>query len=435
MAKIIPFQGVLYNKDKISDLSQVVTPPYDVISPEEQDNFYKKSEYSIVRLILNKKTEQDDTKNNPHIRASEFFKSWMTKKILINDVSPSFYLTTVEFSVDNQKYIRHGLIGLVELEPFEKGIILPHEKTFSKIKSERLGLMKACKANFSPIFSIYPDEDNAILKILKDECAKKQPDMDFSDDKGYQHKLWRITDTSIQNQISLKMQEKTIFIADGHHRYETALNYRDLIAKEDPSYNSAHKSNYIMMYLCSMNDEGMKILPAHRIIKKVASNIMDSFIEKSKKYFDIKEIKIDEITSKMKTNESETIIGVLIKNSPSAYIFKLKQKAMDQFTDEMPASLRLLDVTVLTRLLLTELLSFDQAKLDDAALIEYSSLESKTIQYITSGNADIAFMLNPTKIEQVRSVALEQLTMPRKSTYFYPKVITGQVINSLEGTI
>ncbi|MBW1759394.1 MAG: DUF1015 domain-containing protein, partial [Deltaproteobacteria bacterium] len=260
MAKIIPFKGILYNPTQVDNMVDVVAPPYDVISPEEQEKLHDRHPNNVVRLILGKTSENDTPDNNRHTRAANYFNKWCSEDILSQDKCPAFYLTIVEFSLGNKRIIRYGLIALVGLEPFEKGIILPHEKTFSKVKSERLELMKLCKANFSQIFSLYSDQ-SGILNSLKDAVADTQPDIDFVDDKGERHKLWRITDAAVHQHVSDAMKEKRLFIADGHHRYETALNYRDWVAKNNPDFNADHPANYIMMYLCSMEDPGLIVFP------------------------------------------------------------------------------------------------------------------------------------------------------------------------------
>ena len=440
MAEVIPFKGILYNPKKINNPADVVTPPYDIISKQEQQDFYQSHPQNIIRLILGRTTESDTIKNNRHTRASDFFNKWLSEGILVQDKSPAFYLTTVEFFSENKMVTRFGLTALVGLEPFKKGIVLPHEETFSRVKSERLELMKACHANFSPIFSLYSDNTN-ILNSLKDAAVNKKPDIDFIDKKGLRHRLGRITDPAVHRYVSDVMQGKTLFIADGHHRYETALNYRDWLSSNNPDFNADHPANYVMMHLSSMEDPGLTILPAHRMVTGAQASKLATLIQKCEKYFDIMPIPFEGIDrekaraqfiSVLKSNSSKNIIGVLIKDRPEFYLLTLKAKIMEQlFGNKLADSLRSLDVTVLTRLILIELLGFDQDSLDDEKLITYSSCEKEAVNAVVSGKCDIAFILNPTKIEQVKNVAQEGLTMPKKSTYFYPKVLTGLVMNKL----
>ena len=440
MAQIKPFNGILYNPLKIKDMADVVTPPYDVISEKEQRSFHDRHPQNIIRLILGEKTDTDSEKNTPHTRAAAYYKDWLTQEILVRDSSPAFYLSSVEFIVNNKPSTRYGLMALVGLEPFEKGIILPHERTFSKVKSERLELMKASHANFSPIFSLYKDEKD-ILSVLKNSVKGTPPDMDPTDDKGHVHKLWRITDTVTHEYVQNAMKQTRLFIADGHHRYETALNYRDWVANNDPGFSEHHPANYVLMYLCSMQDPGMIILPAHRILKDVPETDMNLFIKKAEEYFDITPIPfseqdrqkaLDEFLDSLKSNASKNSIGVFLNTQSIFYLLTLKKGAMEKkFGHTLPDVLRSLDVTVLTQLIFMEILSFSKERLDDKQLIAYSSSAEEAVSLVEPGRYDMAFILNPTRIEQVRNVAEEGLIMPRKSTYFYPKVITGQVINPL----
>ncbi|MBW2597050.1 MAG: DUF1015 domain-containing protein [Deltaproteobacteria bacterium] len=441
MAEVLPFRGILYNPQKIRNLSDIATPPYDVISKQEQNNFYERHPQNIVRLILGKTTEKDTVNNNCYTRASDFLKNWFSENILVQDTTPAFYLTSMDFSLENKTVTRYGIIALVALEPFENGVILPHETTFSNVKMGRFELMKSCHANFSPIFSLYSDNNNIIIDKLKGLALKQAPVVDFTDYDGQRHRMWRITDLDPCRYVSNAMQEKRLFIADGHHRYETALSYRDWIASNNPDFKKDHPANYVMMYLSGMEDDGLAILPAHRMVKGLKSSMLGSFINKAEHYFDILTIPFRsselegaraEFISILKSNASKNIIGVLMKGSMEFYLLTLKSNVMERmFSNEVPEALRYLDVTVLTRLIFIEILGFDNSKLDNENIITYSSSEKQAIEAAVSGKCDISFILNPTKIEQVRDIANKGLIMPRKSTYFYPKVITGLVMNSL----
>jgi uncharacterized protein (DUF1015 family) len=286
MAEIIPFRGILYNPEKINDFSDVIAPPYDVISPQQQDQLHQRHPNNVIRLILGKVEKNDNLQNNRYTRAAAFLKKWLEERILVRDNLPAIYLSSVEFPIETGLITRFGLVALVRLEPFEKGVVLPHEKTFSKIKSERLELIKACHANFSPIFSLYSDHNN-ILKTLKQAVVDRKPDMEMVDSNGFLQRLWRITDSSVHQTISEAMANKTIFIADGHHRYETALNYRDWMARHTPNFSGNHPANFLLMSLSSMEDPGLVILPAHRILSHVGKDALDAFDKKTEQYFEI----------------------------------------------------------------------------------------------------------------------------------------------------
>jgi len=440
MAEVIPFRGVLYNPRKIDDMADVVAPPFDVISEQEQIQFHERHPQNIIRLTLGKITENDTPEDNRYTRAAECFKRWFVDDIILLDKDPAFYLTSMEFSFEGNRVTRYGLIALIRLEPFEKGIILPHERTFSKVKSERLELMKTCHANFSPIFSLFSDEENRIGNKLMHVAQNKSADIVFTDKTEQKHRLWRISDNSDHQYISDALKDKKIFIADGHHRYETALNYRNWLSTQASNFNGNHPANYVMMYLCSMEDSGLIILPAHRMLNEVPVEKRESLIQKAKKYFDIITLpyndnskeNLSQFVSILKSNASKHCIGVCMKDCQELYLFTLKPGVMDNmFGDELPEVIRNIDVTVLTRLIFMELLGFDQVRLDNEKLIAYSSIAEDAVNAVFAGRHDIAFILNPTKIQQVRDIANAGLIMPRKATYFFPKVITGQVMNSL----
>ncbi len=441
MAEVIPFKGILYNTRKIRNLADVVAPPFDVISEQEQTAFHQRHPHNIIRLTLGTTYKSDTPENNRYTRASECLNQWLSDGFLAFDEEPAIYFTSVEFLFDGKWVTRYGLIALIGLEPFEKGIIVPHEKTFSKVKSERLELMKACHTNFSPIFSLFSDETSGIFNKLKHVVHDKAADIVFTEQNEQKHKLWRITDTALHRLVSNGLKDKKIFIADGHHRYETALNYRDWLSSRVESLNGNHPANYVMMYLSSMEDPGLVILPAHRLLNEVPAEARESFMRKAKEYFDIitlsynKERQKEDLAqfiSLLKSNASKHCIGVCMKDRPELYLLILKPGIMENiFGQELPEALINIDVTILTHLIFMQILGFDQTRLDNEQLIAYSSIEKDGVNAVVAGRHDIGFILNPTKIQQVRDIAEAGLIMPRKATYFFPKVITGQVMNSL----
>lgn len=440
MAEVIPFRGSVYNPGKIEDLSCVTTPPYDVISPDEQERAYECHPNNIIRLILGKESPEDSETDNRYTRAARCCRDWTAEEVLIRDARPAFYLTSTRFTVGEQSLTRFGLIARVRLEPFEKGVVLPHEKTFSRVKSDRLRLMQTCHANFSPIFSLYPDPDRNLLAFLRASARDQAPDMDFTDTAGHRQLLWRITDEPLCERVTGEFQDKILYIADGHHRYETALAYRDEVSRVDPEFSDDHPANFVMMYLTGMTDPGLVVLPAHRMLRSVRPESLEHFTDKAQEFFDIFAMPfrgnasdgvLPGFLSELEKGADRNTIGVFMKNRSELYLLRLREDQMERFADELPDALRYLDVTVLTRLLLMEVLGFDGDRLDDETSIGYSSEAEKAIQGVSGGEFDITFILNPTRIEQVQKIAREGLIMPRKSTYFYPKVITGQVVNPL----
>ena len=441
MAVITPFKGLLYNPNKIKNISDVVAPPFDIITSKEQENLHNRHPHNMVWLTLGHIRTGDSDTDNRYTRSGNQLKAWLVDQVLKQDQTPALYLTTHEFSIENNSFTRFGLIVLVRLEPFEKGIVLPHEKTFSNVKSERLKLMKTTATNLSPIFSLYSDPEQKVIHHLLDGAAGKAADIDFSDDAGHRHRLWRITDPGVHTPVIAAMRDKRLFIADGHHRYETALRYREWVMQNSAGFNETHPANYVMMYLCSMEDDGLVILPAHRLLHSVPAASREALMSKAADYFDIITIPYQgsgrdkaraEFLATLKAHASQNCIGVYIKDLPDLHLLLLKPNVMEKlFGDELEPSLRNIDVTVLTRLIFMKLLKFDNARLDNENMIAYTSIAEEALRTIDSGEHDLAFILNPTRIDQVRQIAEAGLIMPRKATYFYPKVITGQVLNRL----
>lgn len=441
MAEITPFRGILYNTEKIKNISDVVTPPYDVISDQERDAFYERHPNSAVRLDKGKPAATDTDQDNPHTRASAYFQNWIKDNILVEDSDPALYLTSVEFNVADKPVTRFGLITRVRLEPFDKGIVLPHETTFSKVKTERLELIKACQANFSQIFSIFSDQTN-ILGSLINFVENISPVFDFKDDAGHRHQLWRIIDPSMHQKVSDAFKDKKLFIADGHHRYETALNYRKWLMENNPEFAADHPANYTMMYLCSIQDPGLVILPTHRLLTSISIEAQNDFLHKAESFFDLEKYVLDpanpaatqkQLDQAMKIAPGDHKFGILFKNRQEYYVFKLKSGVMDSvFGKDIEAPLKELDVIVLTRLIFVKLLDFSDEMLDDHDLINFTSKKVDAITAATNGTHDMVFILNPTTNEQVTRIAEQGLIMPRKSTYYFPKAISGQVMRSLK---
>lgn len=440
MAEVRPFQGIRYNAEKAKDYAQVVAPPYDVISPSERDALHDRHPYNVIRLILGRPQPADDASDNVHTRAAQFFENWQQDGVLVRDKTAGFYLTSVTFDLAGQHITRFGINGMVRLEPFEKGIVLPHERTFSKVKSERLRLMQACHANLCPIFGIYSDA-NGISAKLRSIAADMPPDINLTDEKGLEHRLWHLTDTPVIEGVTQSLKDQKIYIADGHHRYETALNYREWVKARNMGYTADHPCNYVMMSLISMDDPGLVVLPAHRLLREVSEASVDRMLDKASRYFDVHTIAIqqdmqgvaEKVHALLAEHADVNTIGVYAKNSATIYVLMIKPGVMHQlFGHDMHASLLDLDVSVLTHLILMELLGFDQDRLDDETKIAYGTEIIDSLLEVKNGAADLCFLLNPTRIEQVKQVAESGLIMPRKSTYFYPKEISGLVMNALK---
>ncbi len=442
MALIAPFRGVTYNFHSGQDLSRLITPPYDVISEEEQDEFYQADPHNIIRLILGKRKVGDTDWDNRYTRAANDYTRWESEGIFIRADQPGIYLTSLTYDPGNgePERTRWGIVALVKIEDEGSGVILPHEKTFSAHKDDRLKLIRACNAQFSQIFGLYEDPKNAILNACRDKAnTTPQASFDFKD--GTKHQMWYLQRDSLFKKVADIMADKPIFIADGHHRYETSRNFRNILRKKHGSKPSNRSYEYVMMYLSNMNDEGMTILPSHRLIKNAPDFKIEPFLEKLKQWFDITTLPFSDTISQGcidlkkelgQKGTNNTAIGFCHQLAKQFSILALKPDAREKMGEDIHPSLRQLDVLVLSKLILQNAIGFSNKDMDNSDIFHYQSNMEKAITDVISGNYQMAFLLNPTKIEQVIEIAGNALVMPRKSTYFYPKVLTGQVFNKID---
>jgi uncharacterized protein (DUF1015 family) len=442
MAIIAPFKGYTYNYYARQDFEAIVAPPYDVISEEEQEAYYQKDPYNVIRLILAKKKIGDSDWDNRYTRAADCFKRWESADILLHSDRPSIYLTSLAYDPGNgePRRTRWGIILLVRIEDEDAGVILPHERTFSAHRDDRLKLMRACNAQLSQIFGLYEDSDNTILDAAR-KVADFPPEIAFDFEDGTNHRMWIIQNRSVFKKIADAMLNKSIFIADGHHRYETARNYRNMMRARHGHKPLDRSYEYVMMYLSNMSDEGMTILPSHRLIKKVPDLEPGTLLEKVGLRFDItsfpfKGNDISKECSDLKERLKEagrqnTVIGFYHTKSDQYHLLSLKPGARDQLGDDLHASLKKLDVLVLSRFILQHGIGLSKQDLDNDEIIHYQSSMGTVVSKVRSGDYQMAFLLNPTRIEHVKEIANNSLVMPRKSTYFYPKILTGLVFNKL----
>ncbi|OQY43974.1 MAG: hypothetical protein B6240_11405 [Desulfobacteraceae bacterium 4572_87] len=443
MLTIAPFKGLTYNFHERKDLSTLVAPPYDVISQEEQQAYYQADPHNVIRLILGEKRTGDSDWDNRYTRAADTFQRWQSNRHLIRSPRPCLYLTAMTYDPGNGMAIRTrwGIISLVRIEDEGSEVILPHEKTFSAHKEDRLKLYRACGAQFSQIFGLYDDRENVVLNACR-SSADLTPQMDFQLADGTRHRLWMLEDQVLFKQVANAMRSKAIFIADGHHRYETSRNYRNLMRARHGRKPADKSYEFVLMYLSNMRDEGLTILPSHRMVKRVPGFQEAAFFEKAEKYFDIKTFPI---SSNGMINQYETYkdslqeaglngtsFAFFCHGSDWWYMLSLKEGAHEQMGDALHSSLKNLDVVVLSRLVFQKCLGFTKEGLDDDEVFHYQSNTPQALSSVASGEYQMMFMLNATKIEQVTEVAENGLVMPRKSTYFYPKVLTGLVFNKID---
>lgn len=428
MAKILPFKGTLYNNKKIKHLEQVMAPPYDVISHRMREELYRAHSHNIVRVILGKEEKGDNKKKNKYTRAAAFLEKWYSDGILKENGRSAIYIYEEDYLYRGELKKRIGFISLMRIEDPASGLVLPHEYTFSKPKEDRLNLIRVTKANTSPIFCIYQDDRDKITKILKRYVSKDKPAIDIHIE-GVTHKLWRITDGATIGKIKKEFEDKQVFIADGHHRYEVALAYRDEMRKR-LGVRRARDFENVMVYFSNLTDENLVIFSTYRVVRKLGASDWEEARKELSVYFDIEEVKDKDSMFKALESAGEAYaFGAYFKNR-RFYILRLKdEKVLDEVIKvDKSREWKRLNVTVLHLLVFDHILEIEKF-LDNDMNIIYTRDEDHAVDLVSKGECDIAFFQLPTKVSQVRNIARNGDRMPHKSTYFYPKLLTGLVIN------
>jgi uncharacterized protein (DUF1015 family) len=439
VVKIFPFQGILYNEDRLKNFSKVFTPPYDVISTEEQDYFYNVHDFNFVRLILGKEFPGDGEYNNKYVRAAAFMDGWLRHKILQRDEKPAFYIYEQKFSYKGKKFTRLGFIGLLRLEDMGRGKVFPHEETHSRPKLDRLQLMRATSSNLESIFCLYSDTKNKVTKILK-KFTQKKPVLEVTDQDKVTHRIWRIDRKPTIAKIVREMRDKTIFIADGHHRYEASQRYKNELKMNNTKFSEEEAYNHIMIYFDALEDKGLLVLPIHRAICNLAYFNPAKFENDLKQYFEIKAYKATKKTASrvrrklMKDLEKSGLekhaFGMYL-GSNHFYLLTLKgDNIIDEMVEEeKPKAWKRLDTTILHYAVFESILGI--ANETEEKLI-YVKDDEEAIKLVDEGKCQVAFLLNATKVEEITSIASKLVKMPQKSTFFYPKLLSGLVVNKIE---
>ena len=441
MANILPFRGIFYNQEKIKELSHVLAPPYDIISSEAQEKYYEMSPYNVIRLILGKEFPGDNEANNRYTRSAQFFQKWLEEEILVRDDSPSIYLLEQEYELRSDMFgevasggkgkiiKRRGFIALAQLEDFSKGIVRPHEGTMAEPKIDRLNLLRACRANFSQIFTTYEDSENRMDRLWKDK-RNETPLIALINEGNIRHRLWRIDDDKSVNWIVEGMRDKELFIADGHHRYESALEYRNELMKSTPAHTARAGYNYVMSYFANMENGGLKILPVHRGIRSFEGFDRKGLIVEVGKYFDIKMFNnLKELLDEMRNQKAKHRIGMYVGGS-EFYLLGLKDERITKGLIKGRAEIFCeLDVAILHVLIIEKVLGISP---ESQQSITYSEKINEMVTKVRDGSHCVAFFLRPVKVSEFKAIVEAGEVMPKKSTYFYPKLLSGLVINKIE---
>ena len=435
MPNIQPFQGLRYNLAQVGDLSDVVAPPYDVISPEYQDELYAKHPNNVVRLILNKMNPDDDEANNRYTRAARTLKDWKAEGVLQRDDQPALYVYHQIFTVGGKEYCRKGFMCGCEATPFGEGMIFPHEITMSGPKLDRLMLTTACKTNFSQIFGLYPDAENEAQNILEDAVRGEAP-LEATDKDGVINRMWIVDDPDVVSKVVALMGPKPIFIADGHHRYETACNYRKQI-REQGELTLEHPANYVLMVCIAMEDPGLIVMPTHRLFKNVPAFSQEELISKVGDCFRVSTVGEGYRTAhrawaEIEMLEDQGTMALYTAKDGKWNLLQLTEAGREKMAEvakEHQPEWQELGVAILHSLVIDTLLGLkghEKPKYVHEVEEVVETLKSEPETY------PLAALVMPATVQQIQDLSMVRERMPAKSTYFYPKLISGFVFKPLE---
>ncbi len=443
MAHIAPFRGLRYNPGLIKDLSLVVAPPYDVISSEGQRTLHARHDQNVIRLILGESLDGDDAEQNRYSRAADYLRRWQAEKVLVRDPVPAVYLYQQTFRLDGaEELTRNAVIALLRLEEFGSRSVLPHERTIPGPKEDRLRLMQSCPANLSPVFGVYPGAPLEMDRLLAAREAK--PAIGLLDRDGVGHRVWICQDRLMIESLRRGFERMPILIADGHHRYETALAFRDIMRardRGDPTLVNLRPYNYIMMALVSADDPGLVILPIHRLLKQIPGSSLRAYLAHVTPRFTVERVAIPQEPEASAAALLERLRGTgagphrfgLYAGGGDGYLLSLADERVleEEPSEAKPAAYRRLDVSIVHEHLIEGPLrrQGQPPPADDAITYTHDPVEA--LRSVRQGGWAAAFLLNPTRIAQVEQVAMAGLRMPPKSTFFYPKLLTGLVINPI----
>jgi uncharacterized protein (DUF1015 family) len=431
---IRPLYGIHYNKTLLDDWSRVICPVYDIISLQQREQLYRLNENNFVRLEAALELPQDTPQDNKYTRSAAIFDDWLKRGILQKDEKAAIYIHDHYFEFKGRQYKRRGIIARIHLEDWDKMIVRPHESTLAEAKSDRLSLIWAIQANTSSILSLYEDKSGQIKDILAEQ-SRDLPLMNLAISGSEGHRIWAITDKNILDRIRSHFSEKPIYIADGHHRYESALTYSRQ-KKAGTSSNVDEPYEFVMMTLVDFNDPGLLILPPHRLVRGISKSVLDGLIERLKVFFEIEELFFDSgtiwdtIDQKIKNDDLPVL--ELFGVSPGK-ILLLKPKNIQNLMPMMPYFhsdlYKQLEVSIIDHVVLEKLLALSNEK--DKVNLGYCYDRTDAVNRVKDGEYQICFILKPIQAEVIKAIADLSDKMPKKSTYFYPKVPAGLIINQL----
>ena len=439
MADIAPFRALRYDPSRV-DVGHVVTQPYDKITPEMQDLYYAASPYSLVRIILGKPQPDDGPRQNVYTRAAAFFGEWRRQGVLQQDSLASLYPSVQRFKAPGggPQLERRGFIALGRVEDYSANVVFRHEQTLAKPKADRLELLRATRAHFGQIFMLYSDPADEIDGLLS---KNGETVVDVADEYGVRHQLGRVADPEVIELVRSKMTDKKLLIADGHHRYETALNYRDerrkasAGAKASSAGNELAPHEFVMMTFVNMDSSGLLILPTHRVVHGLKSFSADEFRTRAREYFSVEEtdpaLDAQRATGMLKA-AGRAGTALLAVTADRAFLLDTPKVLGSSFFSGFSLRQQALDVVQLHRCLLENALGLSEEAIRNQTNIAYVREAAEALSRVRSGGANIAFLMNPVRMRQVRDIAFAGEVLPQKSTDFYPKLLSGLTIYALE---
>ena len=434
MADILPLRALRYDLQRVS-AAQVVTQPYDKITPAMRERYYAASPYNLVRIILGRRESGDNSAHNVYTRAASFARQWRNEGILRQDSSPSIYTYSQTFTAPSgAKFERRGFIALGRVEDYAAKVVYRHEQTLSKPKADRLDLLRTTRAHYEQLFLLY--EDSGEIASLLTAPPETAPTIDATDEYGVAHRVWQISDADVVAAVQEKMRDKKLVIADGHHRYETALNFRDECrAAAGASSNPHAPYEYVMMTLVNMNDPGLLVLPTHRVVHSLESFSADEFQKSSRAFFEAEEVDaaLDADRANALLHErgrNETALLAVTANR--AFVLHSPKPAGTKFFAGLSARQQGLDVVQLHKCLLEGVLKLSEESIRNQQNLSYLRDASEALAQVRKGEANIAFLMNACPVTQVRDVAFAGEVMPQKSTDFYPKLLSGLTAYALD---
>jgi uncharacterized protein (DUF1015 family) len=434
MADIHPFRALRYDSQQLK-LSDVVTQPYDKISPAMQARYYELSQHNLVRIILGRRGETDTDKFNVYSRASEYLHDWRSGGVLRQDAQPALYLYSQNFTIPGTRDVaeRRGLIALGRIHDYSDQVVYRHEQTLSKPREDRLNLLRATRAHFGQIFMLYSDPAHEVDSLLL-KHAGDEPEMSVLDEYEVLHRVWAIRDPELVRTVQERFCAKKLLIADGHHRYETALAYRNEQRAQLGAVDRDAPHEFVMMTLIPMESRGLVILPTHRIVQSLPTYDREQMLESARRYFDIDRIDLRTESRSATTlldeaGTSGTAFVAVTRQGP--YLMRAKKRSIEDALSYVSDRQRGLDVVQLHKIMLERVLGISEEAIRNQEHVVYERDAFEAISRVRQG-ANVAFLMNPARIEQVRDIAFAGEVLPQKSTDFYPKLLSGLVIYVLD---